>query len=545
MNRSNSNTHLPRKLYTAAQVRTLDQSMIEQVPIAALSLMRRAAQVIMGVILQRWPHLRRLIVFVGTGNNGGDGYYVAALAAAKGIKVQVLECGDINRLRGDAASARDEALAGGVSCKACDTLLHLAMAELSLETVLVDALLGTGHKGALREGFESAIEWMNAAQLPIVSADLPSGLNCDTGHVEEVAVHATMTVCLVGLKQGLFTADGPEHAGEIVFHDLGMPATLKNAAHVSAPSSTRIDINIVSKYLRPRSRGTHKGDCGNVLVVGGDVGYGGAALLAAEAALRMGAGTVRLVTRSQHVAAALARCPEIMVRALDESSGSASEQLLALLQRASVVVIGPGLGNSSWSRSLLRQVLAFAGTRLPLVLDADALNLLAMSAHSQLDADGLDGLREFVGSPLWVMTPHPGEAARLLDKSVAQIQRNRFAAVRELQQRWGGAALLKGLGSLLCYPSDPLALHDSELQIDVCTEGNPGMATGGMGDVLSGVLGGLIAQGLSTTDALRCAVCVHGEAADLAAAAGGERGMLASDLMPYIRRLANERRKPA
>ena len=227
MNRTNSNTHLPHKLYTAEQVRALDALLIEHIPISALKLMRRAASVVLSVISQRWPDLRRLVVFVGTGNNGGDGYYIAALAAAEGIKVQVLECGDLERISGDAASAREEALASGVSCKQCDILLDLASAHFGPGTVLVDALLGTGRSGALRGSFEPTIDWMNGSGLPIVSVDVPSGLNCDTGHVAEVAVCAAMTVCLVALKQGLFTGSGPEQAGEIVFHDLGMPEALK------------------------------------------------------------------------------------------------------------------------------------------------------------------------------------------------------------------------------------------------------------------------------------------------------------------------------
>lgn len=542
MNRSNSNIHLPRKLYTADQVRMLDQLMIEHVPISALKLMRRAAQVVLSVVLQRWPRLRRLIVFVGTGNNGGDGYYIALLAAAQRIKVQVLECGDTHRLRGDAASARDEALASGVSCKQCDILLHLASEEFSQETVLVDALLGTGHKGALRSGYEPVIDWMNSAKLPIVSVDLPSGLNCDTGEVLETAVRAMMTVCVVGLKQGLFTAQGPEHAGEIVFHDLGLPEALKKDSHVSNPSSSRIDINILPEFLSQRTLGMHKGQCGNVLVVGGDVGLGGAAMLAAEGALRVGAGTVSLVTRSQHVGPALTRRPEIMVSGIDEASGRGSEQLLELLQRASVVVIGPGLGNSNWSHMVLRQVLQFAGAHLPVVVDADALNLIALDAHGDPESDAATNTSEFVASPLWIMTPHPGEASRLLAKPIAEIQADRFAAVTQLQRRWGASILLKGVGSVLCYPSGSLIAKEGDIKIDVCTEGNPGMASGGMGDILSGVIAGLVAQGLSNVDALRCGVCVHGEAADLAAIAGGERGLLASDLLPYIRRLANDRR---
>lgn len=520
----------------------LDQLMIEHVPITALKLMRRAAQVVLSVVLQRWPQLRRIVVFVGTGNNGGDGYYIALLAATQGIKVQVLECGDTQRLRGDAASARDEALAAGVSCKQCDILLHLASAEFPQETIFIDALLGTGYQGLLRAGYEPVIDWLNQSSIPVVSVDLPSGLNCDTGEVRESAVCASMTVCLVGLKQGLFTAQGPEHAGEIVFHDLGMPDALKKDAVVSHPASSRIDINVLAQLLQPRTLGMHKGECGNVLVVGGDIGFGGAALLAAEGALRIGAGTVSLITRSAHVGSVLSRRPEIMVRGVDEASGQGSEQLLELLQRTSVVVIGPGLGNSNWSHSMLRQVLQFADGNLPVVLDADALNILAMDDYPDPEAGVSTNTSEYKGSAQWIMTPHPGEASRLLSKSVEEIQADRFAAVAQLQRRWSAKVLLKGVGTLLCYPNDSLLAKPGDVKIDVCTEGNPGMASGGMGDILGGVIAGLIAQGLDNVDALRAGVCVHGEAADLAAAAGGERGLLASDLLPYIRRLANDRR---
>lgn len=540
MNRSNSHTHLPRKLYTAEQVRALDALLIEHIPISALKLMRRAASVTLSVISQRWPQLRRLIIFVGTGNNGGDGYYIAALAASEGIKVEVLECGDRTRLRGDAASAREEALGSGVACKQCDILLDLAAAEFGQEIVLVDALLGIGYRAPLSGAYEPTIDWMNGSGLPIVSVDVPSGLNCDTGHVAEVAVCASMTVCLVGLKQGLFTGNGPEHAGEIVFHDLGMPEELKSSDVATAISSTRIDINFVSSLLTPRRLDAHKGDCGNVLVLGGDVGYGGAALMAAEAAARSGAGTVCLVTRSPHVTASLARRPEIMVRAIEEPDGFGSEQLLELMQRASVIVIGPGLGNSNWSYSLLRQALAFAGSHLPVVLDADALNLLAEIAASNDVPAGNEGNAMRMHSPMWVLTPHVGEAARLLRTTVTEVQENRFQTALSLHSNFGGAILLKGAGSLLCCPGETVNFEQQAPRIEVCTEGNPGMASGGMGDVLSGLLGGLVAQGLNVADALRCAVCIHGEAADLAVVSEGERGLLATDLHQYIRRLVNK-----
>ena len=531
MSRHNSQSHLPRQLYTAQQVRELDRLIIEQLPIASLKLMRRAASVVFSAICQRWPQLRRLVVFTGAGNNGGDGYYVAMLAAAEGIKVQVLECAEPERLRDDAASARIQALAAGVSCRPCDVLQELLSARFPQDTVLVDAILGTGFKGPLRSAHESVIEWMNGAGLPVVAVDVPSGVNCDTGYVGSIAVQASMTVCLGGGKQGLFTGKAPDHTGEIVFHDLGMPELVKKSEQARSPASSRLDVYAISACLPPRPATAHKGLCGNVLVVGGDLGYGGAALMAAEAAARAGAGTVALLTRSQHVTAALTRRPEIMVRGVDEPDGHGSEQLLALMQRARVIVLGPGLGHSSWSHSLLRQVLEFAGAHLPVVLDADALNLLAEYAAQ---GDGLDFVMP-AGSSQWVLTPHPGEAARLLESAVAQVEADRFAAAAALQSRWGGAVVLKGAGSVLCTQHE---LTGSAL-LEVCTEGNPGMASGGMGDVLAGLIGGLLAQGLSPAQALRCGVCIHGEAADMAAAENGERGLLATDLMLPIQAQVN------
>lgn len=538
MSRPHSQTHLPRHLYTARQVRALDQLMIEQVPISALKLMRRAASVVLSVVCQRWPQLRRLVVFTGTGNNGGDGYYLAALAAADGIKVQVLECGDQERLSADALGARVEAIAAGVACRPCDMLFDLASASFSQETVLVDAILGTGFKGPLRDSHESIIEWINASGLPVVSIDLPSGLNCDTGDVGDIAVRATMTVCLVGLKQGLFTGKAPDVTGEIVFHDLGMPESVKASPQARFSASTRIDIHAIADSLAPRTASTHKGQCGNVLVVGGDLGYGGAAIMAAEAAARAGAGTVSLLTRSSHITAALTRRPELMVRGVDEPDGFGSEQILALLQRATAIVLGPGLGSSNWSRSVFRQVLQFAGTHLPVVLDADALNLLAEYALLEAQADEPEALLP-LRSPLWILTPHPGEAARLLQTTIPAVESDRFAAVSSLQSQWGGSVVLKGAGSVLCTEAVRVDRVETEIVLEVCTEGNPGMASGGMGDVLAGLLGSLIAQGLSPAMALRCGVCIHGEAADLAAEDAGERGLVATDLMLPIRRLVN------
>jgi ADP-dependent NAD(P)H-hydrate dehydratase / NAD(P)H-hydrate epimerase len=280
-----------------------------------------------------------------------------------------------------------------------------------------------------------------------------------------------------------------------------------------------LNYDSLKQLLAPRARDTHKGDYGHVLVIGGDHGFGGAALMAAEAAARCGAGLTSVATRAEHASALLSRRPELMVRGI-----VTGDELAELLQRASVLIVGPGLGQSAWSRDCLSQALIMAAKReLWVVLDADALNWLA--SDKSLDPKGFGGK--------CILTPHSGEAARLLGKSRDQIDADRPAAALALQQRYGGAVVLKGPGTLICYP------QSGRTQLAMCAHGNAGMASGGMGDVLSGALGALLAQHFSLADSVRIGVCVHSKAADLAAAECGERGLLATDLLPYMHRLLN------
>ncbi len=516
---------LPAELYTAAQVRELDNRAIAS-GLSGLELMSLAGRVAFNATLQRWQSCRTLLILAGTGNNGGDGFIMAALASAAGIRVTVLQCGDERSIRGDALKAREQALAKGAYFI---DFSAAALSELSRsckpEAVLVDALLGTGFSGSLRGNYAAAVAAINHSSLPVVALDVPSGLCSSTGNIHQDAVRATMTVTFVALKQGLFTGKGPACCGEIIFHDLDI-----DHVPILTPSSRRIDIQSVVALFKPRAADAHKGDCGHVLVVGGELGFGGAALMAAESAARSGAGTISLATRSAHISPALARRPELMVHGIDTVDPGHEElkRFEALLNRADVIVAGPGLGRSKWSRQLLQRVLQQGSQhdvhRTFLVLDADALNLLSEDVGRITRRDN------------WIFTPHPGEAARLLGCETAQIQADRFTAVRQLQAMWGGACLLKGAGSLLCYEID------GEQYVDVCTEGNPGMASGGMGDVLSGIIAAFLAQGLSLADSLRAGVCVHGESADLAASAEGQRGLLASDLLLQLSGLINNPR---
>ncbi len=484
----------PLSLHDAVQVRALDARLMAAGTPGAV-LMQRAAQAAWRALRRRWPQVRKLCVLAGPGNNAGDGYLLAVLARRAGWDVQVYSLADPARLRDAAAQAYAEACAQGVQVQPWH-------AEAVLDGLLVDAMLGTGLAGELREPYASAVARINASGLPCLALDIPSGLCADTGRLWGAAVRADLTVTFIALKLGLFTGAGPDQVGELCFADLQADAALCAAAPAMAQRLTAGNL----QRLPARPRTTHKGRCGRLLVVGGERGYGGAALLAAQSGLRGGAGMVSLATREEHVAAALARCPELMVRGL-LSSG----QLLALLPGHDVLVVGPGLGQGAWGRSLLTAAAQFEGAQ---VWDADALNLLA-AGRVQIRAGA-------------VLTPHPGEAARLLGCSLAEVQDDRPAAALRLAQRYQAVVVLKGAGSLV---TDGHALR-------LCEHGHPAMAGPGLGDVLAGLIGALLAQGLAALPASELAVWLHARAGERLGQAG--RGLLASELVGVIRELLEE-----
>lgn len=484
----------PLSLHDAAQVRALDARLMAAGTPGAV-LMQRAAQAAWRALRRRWPQVRKLCVLAGPGNNAGDGYLLAVLARRAGWDVQVYSLADPARLRDAAAQAYAEACAQGVQVQPWH-------AEAVLDGLLVDAMLGTGLAGELREPYASAVARINASGLPCLALDIPSGLCADTGRLWGAAVRADLTVTFIALKLGLFTGAGPDQVGELCFADLQADAALCAAAPAMAQRLTADNL----QRLPARPRTAHKGSCGRLLVVGGERGYGGAALLAAQSGLRGGAGMVSLATREEHVAGALARYPELMVRGL-LSSG----QLLALLPGHDVLVVGPGLGQGAWGRSLLTAAAQFEGAQ---VWDADALNLLA-AGRVQIRAGA-------------VLTPHPGEAARLLGCSLAEVQDDRPAAALRLAQRYQAVVVLKGAGSLV---TDGLTLC-------LCEHGHPAMAGPGLGDVLAGLIGALLAQGLAALPASELAVWLHARAGERLGQAG--RGLLASELVGVIRELLEE-----
>lgn len=488
-------------LYTVAETYALDAAAIAS-GIPAIQLMKRAGRAAYDLLIERFPAPARITVYCGAGNNGGDGYILAALAAQRLVPVVVIQLTPPDALSGEARQAYEYALQEGV------VMQPFAAAQAPVEGIIVDALLGIGLRDAPRAEFAAAITQINRTGLPVFALDIPSGLNADTGAVAGEVVQASLTLSFIAIKRGLLTGRGPAVCGELVLANLDVPETAYAAV---SPKAERLQLSLLQGLLAPRVADAHKGDFGHVMVIGGDTGYGGAALMAAEAAARSGAGLVSIATRPEHIPAILARRPEIM--ACGVVSGQELEPLLA---RPTLLVVGPGLGRSPWSEQMLQQAVK---SGLPLVLDADALNILAAgrvvpSARQRNEQ-----------STPWLLTPHPAEAARLLGITTAEVQADRFAAVQALQSRYCATVILKGAGSLVAASGDKVAL---------VTDGNPGMATGGMGDVLCGILGALAAQGLPQPDAARLGAVIHACAADLAAEDVGQRSLLATDLIPYL-----------
>ena len=494
---------LPTALYRARDVRELDRLAVEAGGIPGIELMERAGLESWRMLRERWPSARRVAVVAGPGSNGGDGFVLARLAAAGGLSVSVSMIGDPARLAGDARAAYHHMLEAAPHLEPLNEVPGDAGVD-----VVVDALFGTGLAREISGPAAEAVRAMNASPAPVLSLDVPSGVHADTGRALGGAVRAAVTACFIGLKQGLFTREGRECAGEIVYRDLGVPGGV--LARVEA-SARRVAFEDCAGSIGPRRGDAHKGRFGHVLVVGGDHGFAGAARLAGEAAARTGAGLVSVATRPGHVAALVASRPEMMVHGVESPAA-----LGPLLDRASVVAVGPGLGRGEWGAALLER--AVAADRA-LVIDADAINLLARGAAPWPCA----------AERAVVYTPHPAEAGRVLGESAAVLESDRFAAARALAAAHPGIWLLKGAGTIVAEPGAVPR---------VCEGGNPGMASGGMGDVLTGVVAGLLAQGCGGLDAASTGACLHAAAGD-AAARDGERGMLAGDVTAALRPLAD------
>ena len=487
---------IPHTIWSADDLRRAEIEAADALGLTLYELMLRAGEAAFTLAREVYPSSRNWLILCGHGNNGGDGYVVARLAQAAGITVTLLALESDKALPEEAAEAREAWLnAGG--------LIHAAAVDWPEGVdLIVDALLGTGLTSAPREEVSSLIALANKHAAPVISLDIPSGLLAQTGATPGSVIHASHTITFIALKPGLLTGKARDVTGVLHHHALGLESWLD----AQSTAIQRIDASQLANWLPPRRPTSHKGDHGKLVIIGGDHGTAGAVRMAGEAALRAGAGLVRVLTRQENIGPIITARPELMVHELTPQSLEES------LEWADVVVIGPGLGQQAWGKQALRKV---ESCRKPMLWDADALNILAINPDKRHNR---------------VLTPHPGEAARLLNCSVAEIESDRLLSAQRLVKRYGGVAVLKGAGTVIADEAHGFALVDA---------GNAGMATGGMGDVLSGIIGALLGQHLTPYDAA-CAGCVaHGAAADVLAARSGTRGMLATDLFFTLQRVVN------
>jgi ADP-dependent NAD(P)H-hydrate dehydratase / NAD(P)H-hydrate epimerase len=505
------------QLVTAAQMRALDAATIAAGTPGHV-LMERAGQGAVRVLLDCFKHLRRkgrrVLVVAGKGNNGGDGFVIARLLRAKGLSVEVALLAVPEDVGGDAARnlaawrrGRGRILEVRDAAGVAELAVRAARAEL-----VVDAIFGTGLSSAVRGVPADVIELINSCGAPVFAVDIPSGLDADTGQALGACVQAEATATFGFAKLGQTIYPGVRLCGRLAVVDIGLDA---DAVAAAPPRAALLEPEAVAPLVPVRDREAHKGDAGHVLIIAGSFGKTGAAQLATRAAGRVGAGLVTVVAPLSLYPIYAAGVLEAMTEALDDDGGRirfAPDRLAALVAGKQAVVIGPGLGTHADAAQTLAWLLAEA--RVPLVLDADALTLAA----GQLDA--LRASR----APA-VLTPHPGEMARLLGSDTATVQADRAGAARRFATAHGCTLVLKGARSLIAAPDGFLWVNPT---------GNPGMASGGMGDVLAGVIGGLLAQGLAPSEAARLGVYLHGWVADRAAE-DGEVGLLASDLVAGLR----------
>ncbi|MCW8929771.1 MAG: NAD(P)H-hydrate dehydratase [Gammaproteobacteria bacterium] len=502
--------------YSSEAIHDIDYMMVEQGFVDnSYELMKRAAQSLLNFINRNYSHIDHITIVCGAGNNAGDGYVLARLAKLQDkepqLKVRLISIVDPENLSGAAQQGYKDWLECGGKIDSMDEA-HFPGTDL-----IIDALIGTGLNRALEDEWYDAVEAINSSSKPVLAVDIPSGLDANTGAIHGTAVIADQTLTFIGQKMGMYTAMARHHCGKIHFASLGVADTLyKQVEH----SATLMEWNNLARKLPCRSPTSHKGDNGHLLIIGGDYGMSGACRIAGEAALRTGAGLVSIATRKENINAVNSARPELMVHGVETT-----QDLDPLIKKATTIAIGPGLGTNQWGMALLDKIIKLlkhqTGSdkkQVTCVIDADALNIMAQ--HNMV-----------IQNPDIIYTPHFGEASRLLKHSseCPSVETNRFAMIKHLKQKFYGTFILKGAGTLV----------NLEDEISICPYGNEGMASAGMGDCLTGIIGALLAQKLSTPDATQLGVCLHAKAGDLAALEG-KNGMIVSDLLPKIRQLMND-----
>lgn len=514
-------TSLTQTLYWAKQVRDNESKVAKQFGLSMWQLMANAGASAFELMRFKWPKAKRILLVVGKGNNAGDAFVLGKLAIEQGIDVDILSpFADLDEamFKEDALKAYQELLGAATPEFARENQFtvhafssqELTPQDLNQYDVIIDGLLGTGFKPPLAEVYTAIVELVNYSKTQVLSLDLPSGLDADTGFAFNPVIEAEHTVTFVAVKAGLVTADSADFCGQLWLADLAIGHAFNEAVESNISVFTETSIKLANQMpthmLSRRKKNSHKGSHGFILAFVANQGYAGAGRLSCEAALRSGASMVAVACHQSSSNAIVSARPEVIIAGDDFSS----EHFKGMLAKANCLVVGPGLGQNTWAERAWQLALAQDKS---MVVDADALNLLAKTPSYRNN---------------WVLTPHPGEAARLLGWKTSEVQQNRFAAITKTQQKYGGICLLKGAGTLVTDGHE----------ISVNTSGNEGMASAGMGDVLSGIIAALLQQCGDPFDAVKLAAYVHGKAADFAVESG-VKGLLASDLFTPLRRLVN------
>ncbi|AWB68500.1 bifunctional ADP-dependent NAD(P)H-hydrate dehydratase/NAD(P)H-hydrate epimerase [Saccharobesus litoralis] len=492
---------LPLAVYTPEQVRNQEAQAAIANNLSLYQLMLNAGQATFSLVQAIYRQPAKMLVVCGAGNNGGDGFVIAKLAKLAGWHIDVMSMPDCPPYKGDALTAYNDYIALGRN------VLPSEQIQFNQYDVIIDAILGTGALRPLAASWSTIVDNINQASALTISVDIPSGLNATTGAILGNAIIADHTVTFIGVKSGLLTAKAADHVGTLHFADLTVANTFEQQ---NKPYYRRSEWSELRSLLPARKRASYKGVFGHVVCIGGDKGMAGAIKMAAESCLRSGAGLVSVITHPDNVLQVANGRPELMVFGVNGLEQTSQE----LIDKADVVLAGPGMGRTGWANGLMSHICRL---NKPMVIDADGLNWLAEHPHKNTQ---------------WILTPHTGEAARLMAQNTDKIELDRYAANYEISARYGGISILKGAGTLIT----------SSQQTHICTAGNPGMSSAGMGDVLAGICAAMLAQQpahqYSRFQAAELAVCLHAAAGDLAAQTG-ERGMIASDLIAHIRTLVN------
>lgn len=516
------------KVITAQTMQEVDRTAINDFGIPGITLMENAGRLCAEEILAAYGDMqhKQAVVLAGKGNNGGDGYVIARHLLQNGWQVQVIVLARQDEIKGDALLALNQ-LEKHQVCFCTDTQEFISnhQQQISEASLLVDALLGTGLSHALCGVYLEAVRLINRSQGVVVAVDIPSGINGTTGKLPGEAVKADLTVTFACIKAGHLLYPGADYVGQLQVVDIGIPQTVLN----SAKGYEFIDEAAATLLLKPRQRTAHKGDCGHCLVVAGSSGKSGAAVLAANSAVRAGAGLVTLAVPQQLHQTAEIKTTEVMTVPLSaEEPASLNLSALPVIQQLladkDMLALGPGIGTHPETISLVQQLVKTITT--PMVIDADGLNAIAKNPELLLRK----------AAQTLILTPHPGEMARLCNITTHEVNHDRIAIARDFASKYGVYQVLKGARTIMAAPDGRVAINAS---------GNPGMASGGMGDLLTGIISALLAQKYDAWTAVRLGVFVHGMAGDLVAEKQGEIGMNATDLqemLPYVyKRLLSRR----